>query len=184
MSRTRATRIAARIGQFLAIVFVFLGFFYNFWLVFIGLFIYLGAGGEAAYEATRNLLAGNRVQDVLMTRITALTPNDNLEKAVQLLLDGQEQDFLVVSGEHAEGVLTRKELIHGLSAFGKSTLISDIMRRDFITLSPDMHLDEVYSLMVTNSSTVCPVEENGKLIGMVNKENISELIMVQQAIHS
>ncbi|MBX3295719.1 MAG: hypothetical protein KF762_08400 [Acidobacteria bacterium] len=47
IDRAGATRVAAGIGQFLAIVFVFLGFFYNFWL---GLFVFLGAGGEAARE--------------------------------------------------------------------------------------------------------------------------------------
>jgi Zn-dependent protease/predicted transcriptional regulator len=181
MKRARATRIAAVIGQFLAIVFVFLGFFYNFWLVFIGLFVYLGAGSEAAYESMRNMLAGNTVQSVLMTRFTALSPEDNLEKAVHLLLEGQEQDFLVVSEGQVQGVLTRKELIHGLSAFGKSAPISNIMREDFISLTPHMNLQEVYSLMITNNCTVYPVQENGKLLGMVNKENINELIMVQQA---
>ncbi|MCB1025649.1 MAG: site-2 protease family protein, partial [Acidobacteria bacterium] len=33
LNRTKATQIAAGVGQFLAIMFVFLGFFYNFWLV-------------------------------------------------------------------------------------------------------------------------------------------------------
>ncbi|HNN00722.1 MAG TPA: site-2 protease family protein, partial [Turneriella sp.] len=42
--RTRATQIAANLGQVIAIGFVFVGLFYNIWLVFIGIFIYLGAG--------------------------------------------------------------------------------------------------------------------------------------------
>lgn len=54
----RATRIAATVGQFLATAFAFFGFFYNFWLVFIGLFIYLGAGSEAVYESTKSALSG------------------------------------------------------------------------------------------------------------------------------
>lgn len=183
MNRTKATRVAAVIGQFLAIVFVFFGFFYNFWLVFIGLFIYLGAGGEAAYEATKNLLAGFNVGHVLMTRFTTLSPDDNLEKAVQLLLDGHEQNFLITANEKVQGVLTRKELIHGLFVFGKRSLISNSMRKDFITLTTDMNLQDVYTKMMTNSCTTYPVQENGALVGMVDKENISELILVQQAMH-
>lgn len=183
MDRTKATRIAAGIGQFLAMLFVFFGFFYNFWLVFIGLFIYLGAGGEAAFETTRNLLTGLQVRDALMTRFTALSPDDSLEKAVQVLLDGQEQDFLVTSNNQVQGVLTRKELIYGLSAYGKSSVISNIMRKDFITLIPDMNLQVVYQKMIAGGCTIYPVQENGILAGLVDKENINEMILIKQAIH-
>lgn len=72
--RSRATRIAASIGQFLAILFVFLGLFSNIWLVFIGIFIYLGAGAEAAHESTRSVLAGHTVRDVLMKQFPRLHP--------------------------------------------------------------------------------------------------------------
>lgn len=184
ISRIEATRVAALIGQILAVIFVFFGFFYNFWLVFIGLFIYLGAGTEAAFETTKNVLAGFKVRDVLMRRFTPLSPGDNIEKAVQILLDGQEHDFLVTINEEVKGVLTRKELIHGLSSFGQSAPISGIMRTDFTILTPDMNLQEVYMKMLANDATVCPVLENGRLLGMVDKDNISELILVQQAIHN
>lgn len=182
MNRAKATKIAARIGQFLAIVFVFLGFFYNFWLVFIGLFIYLGAGGEAAYESARSLLNGFTVRDALMTRFTTLLPTDELEKAARILLDGQEQEFLIADQEFVMGVLTRKELIRGLSQFGKNSPIANIMRKDFLTVSPDTNLHEVYTAMMNGYGTVYPVIENGRLVGMVDKENISELILIKQAV--
>ena len=182
MDRAKATRIAAGVGQFLAMVLVFLGFFYNFWLVFIGLFIYLGAGSEATFEATHSILAGYDVRKVLMTRFTTLLPGDSLEKAVQILLDGKEQDFLVATDGQVQGVLSRKELIQGLSAFGKSSPVMNSMRTDFTMLSPDMSLQDVYSKMMTKGYKVYPVQENGKLLGMVDKENISELILVQQAL--
>src|SRR5260221_14279769 len=82
MNKSTATRIAALLGQFLAILFVFFGFFYNFWLVFIGLFIFLGAGGEAAFERTKTALAGLRVKDALMHRFTVLKPEATLSEAV------------------------------------------------------------------------------------------------------
>lgn len=182
MDRAKATRIAAGVGQFLAILLVFLGFFYNFWLVFIGLFIYLGAGSEATYEATHSILAGYDVRKVLMTRFTTLLPGDSLEKAVQILLDGKEQDFIVATDGQVKGMLSRKELIQGLSAFGKSSPVMNSMRTDFTMLSPDMSLQDVYSKMMAKGHKVYPVQENGKLVGMVDKENISELILVQQAL--
>jgi Zn-dependent protease/predicted transcriptional regulator len=183
MDRTRATRIAAVIGQVLAAVFVFFGIFYNLLLVFIGLFIYFGAGAEASYETTKNLLSGFRVADVLIKKFTTLSPDDSLDKAVQLLLGGQEQEFLVTKNEDVMGILTRKQLIYGLSALGKSASIADVMQKDFLTLSPEMNLQDVYMKMLTNVCNVYPVKENDHLIGIVDKENVSELILVQQATH-
>lgn len=46
--RYKATNIAVRIGQLLAIGLILFGLSGNIWLVFIGVFIYLGAGAEEA----------------------------------------------------------------------------------------------------------------------------------------
>lgn len=181
MDRSQATRVAAAIGRFFAMIFVIVGIFYNFWLAFIGLFIYLGAGYEAAYETTKTLLSGFRVVDVLIRRFTTLSPQDSLDKAVQVLLEGQEQEFLVTTNEDVHGILTRKQLLRGLADLGRSASISNIMQKDFLTLSPEMNLQDVYAKMLTNAINVYPVKDNGKLIGIVDKENVSELILVQQA---
>lgn len=182
MNRSKATRIAATVGQFLAIGFVFFGFFYNFWLVFIGLFIYLGAGSEAAYESTKSALSRYTAKDVLMKQFTCLRPEETLEKVVQLLLNGQEKEFVVAENDKLLGVLTRVELIKGLSEYGKASTVSNVMRKDCIVLHPDMPLHEVYQNLMTNSCAVAPVLDNGGLIGIVDKENIDEFLLIERAL--
>lgn len=183
MDHAKATRIAAVIGQVLAAVFVFFGFLYNIWLVFIGLFIYFGAGTESAYETTKKLLSGFTVADVLIKKFTTLSPDDSLDRAAHVLLEGQEQEFLVTMNEDVIGILTRKQLIYGLSTLGKSASIANVMQKDFITLSPEMDLQDVYTTMLTNVYNVYPVKENSRLIGIIDKDNVTELILVQQATH-
>ena len=180
--RAKATRIAAGIGQFLAIVFVFLGIFYNVWLVLIGIFIYLGAGAEAAFETTKSAMKGIKVSDVLMHKFTLIKQSDSLEKIVSILLDGQEHEFLVEKDDAITGILTRKELIAGLSEHGKSAPVGQVMIKDFVSIKPNMPLEEVYQEMMTKGFTVAPVIDNGKLIGVLNKENIDELLLVKQAL--
>ena len=184
LDRTKATQIAANIGQLLAIAFVFIGFFYNFWLVIIGFFIYIGAGSEASYESIKAGLAGHTVKDVVMRQFSRLYSDETLEKAVQLLLNSHEQEFVVVENDEVVGILTRKELVKGLSEHGKAYPVAQAMSRKYLILTPDMPLQEVYHKMMSEGCSVGPVMENGKFIGIVDKNNIDELMMVESALKS
>ncbi len=53
-----ATKVAARIGQGLAVVFAFLGLMGNPLLILIAAFIFLAAAGEAGYVQVRELTRG------------------------------------------------------------------------------------------------------------------------------
>ena len=67
MGRRRATAIAANVGQGMAIFFGLVGFFYNPFLVFIAIFVYLGAQAEAGLVEMQSALGTLRVRDA-MTR--------------------------------------------------------------------------------------------------------------------
>ena len=96
----------------------------NIWLVFIGVFIYLGAGAEGNYESTRSALSKYKVQDAIMHQFTPLQSTDTIGTAVRLLLDGQEKEFIVFENEQVVGTLTRNEMIQGLGHFGKEANLS------------------------------------------------------------
>lgn len=182
MGRVRATNVAARIGQLLAIGFVFAGFYGNFFLIFIGIFVFLGAGGEANHENTKALLTGYLVGDVLMTKYIRVTPHDTLGDVTQILLDGQDQEFLVEEEGNIVGVLTPKSLLKGLSEHGKEAPVTKAMQRDFLTLRTDMPLMEVYQTMLAQNYSIGPVYEAGRLVGILDRENINERIMIDQAL--
>lgn len=182
LDRGKATKIAASLGQVLAIVFIFFAFFGNIWLMFIGIFIYLGAGSEAAYEAEKSALSGLTVKDAMMTRYTILSPDDTLIKAVHHLLEGQDKEFLVGDGDNVAGVLTRKGIIKGMAQHGQQASLTKAMNKQFLMLRPKMDLQETYNTMMANNCTVNPVYENDQLIGVIDKENIMELIMVRDAL--
>ena len=179
--RAKATQIAARIGQVLAICFVFIGLYSNVWLVFIGIFIYLGAGTEANYEGTHSILAKYKVRDALMHRHTVLQSHQTLREAIQLLLDGQEKEFLVAAEGNVMGAITRDELIAGLHRAGMDSPLADIANRGLLHLHPDQPLEEVFLQMSNQKLEICPVYEEGALIGVLNRENVIELLMIARA---
>jgi Zn-dependent protease len=66
LKRHIATKIAARIGQFIAVGFIFLGFYSNPFLIFIGLFVIVSAQMETQHAASKFILKGFKVRDILM----------------------------------------------------------------------------------------------------------------------
>ena len=182
MDRSLATRIAASLGQFLAIVFVFLGFFYNFWLVFIGLFIYLGAGGEAAFEQTRSALSGLRVKDALMRRFTVLSLDATLNEAVDALLNSQEKEFIVVDSGKPVGLLTRDEIVKGLAEIGKTAPVSSFMKKDFLIVDPQTELNQFFQQVTESGQKVALVMERDSFLGLIDVENLEEILMIRKAL--
>ncbi len=182
MDRIRATRIAAGLGQFLAIVFVFLGFFYNFWLVFIGLFIYLGASGEAVYEQTKSSLKGLTIKDALMRRFSVIRPNESLKRAVDLLLNSQETEFVIADGDRAVGLLTKDQIIKGLAEAGVDAQVSAYMSKDYLVVRPDSKLSDFYRQVDEKGKSLALVMDDEGFLGLIDSQNIEEKLLVQQAL--
>jgi len=181
LERTTATRIAASIGQLLAIGFVFVGLLYNPVLIFIGIFIFLGAQAEASYTQTQSLLHGSTVGDVVMHNFNTLDVTDTIQTAVTMLLDGQATDFLVLNENSVAGTLSRNQMIKALSEQGDQTPVGSVMQSDIPTLSSDMPLEKAYQLFQQERYPLLPVLDNDKIIGIVDLENVHEFIMVKGA---
>lgn len=181
-NRKTATNIAARIGQIIAVVFVILGLMYNPWLVFIALFIFLGAGTEAAYESARASLEHHKVSEVLMHTYTRLSPQQTIEEVVEVLLDTQEKDFVVMEGENVVGTLSDRQMMIGLAKLGKQTTVAQVMNKDVIEFDLETALVDVYKQIMTVPSSVFPISQNGRFIGIVNRDNINEFIQIQDAM--
>ena len=129
MDRVSATQIASSIGKTLAIVFIFLGFFYDFWLVFIGLFVYLGAGAEAVQEQNKVAFKGVKVKNAMMKKFPSFAETEPLESVVKHLLKTQDKEFLIfdINFTRVVGVLTQAEILNGIQTYGADTLISEVM---------------------------------------------------------
>jgi Zn-dependent protease/predicted transcriptional regulator len=176
-----ATRIAASIGQVLSIGFVIIGFFYNPFLILIGIFIYLGAQAEADYTQAKSFLRGYKVRDVVMHQYNKLEASEPLSRAIDLLLNGQGKDFLVVQDGEVAGTLNRNEIIKALTEAGKDASVGSVMNTDINYIDAKTPLEELYGQSKANNASLMPVVENGQLVGVLDSENILEFIMVKEA---
>lgn len=182
LGRRRATTIAANVGQGMAILFGIVGFFYNPFLIFIGIFVFLGAQAEAGMVEMQSALAGLRVRDAMMTRFRTLAAQDPLAKAVQELLAGSQQDFPVLENDQPVGILRRNDLVKALSEGRREAVVTEAMSRDCETVDESAPLRGVVEAMQARQCTTMPVVAGGRMVGLLTLENISEMIMVNAAM--
>src|SRR5437773_4278266 len=123
LSYTRATQIAASIGQGCAFIFGFIGLFGNPLLLFIALFVYMGASQEAALAQLKDISRSFPVSSAMVREFHSLPQNATLQEAVDALLATSQHDFPVIDESGAvAGVLTRHDLIAALDR--KSTRLN------------------------------------------------------------
>ena len=180
MDYVRATRVAATVGQAMAVVFGFIGLLANPFLVFIALFVWMGAAGEAATVQLRASVDSVPVQRAMITDFHSLAPDDPLSRAVDHVLTGFQEDFPVVEGGRVAGVLTRADLLKALAERGVHARVGDVMQRDFETADPRDMLDGVLNRLYQRQ--MLPVLSSGRLVGLLTRANLGELLMVEDAL--
>jgi Zn-dependent protease/CBS domain-containing protein len=182
MSYESATRAAASVGQMMAFCFAFVGLFSNPMLLFIALFVYMGAEAEAQSVQVQSAFQGLPVGRVMVTRFASLDPDDTLGRAVQLLLSSSQQDFPVMRDGHLVGLLTRRDLMSALHERGPAAPVSSAMRGDVAPVDASAPLEEIFQRMQREDLPVVPVMEAGHLVGLITMENIAEFLMVSAAL--
>ncbi len=179
----RATQIAASVGQSMALVFAFVGFFTNPFLMFIALFVWIGAAQEASMVTMKSALGGMPVRRAMMTDFRTLRPGDSLQRAIELILATPQQDFPVVDDSRVLGILTSRDLMVALQQRGPDTLVGDVMRRDFLSLDVNDMLDAALArIHAAECCMTAPVIQRDALVGLLTAENVSELLLIVSAL--
>jgi len=183
MEPVRATRIAANIGKIMAVLFIGLAFYTRSpILALIAVFVWFGAGGEAAAMEARIAMSDAPVARAMLTRFQVVSPSDPLSRAAQLIISGSQTDFPVVASDgKVVGVLTRPDLFAALTRDGEFALVEQAMQREFITLEATESLEEALPRLSESPAPLAPVVSHGRMVGILTLENASEYISIQQA---
>lgn len=183
MDYVSATEAAARAGQGMAILFGIIGIMTMHWvLLFIAIFVYLGAQAEAHMVQVRFAVRNVPVTSAMVTDFQVLSEHDTLDVAVQALLAGSQQDFPVMDGDRLVGVLRRQDLITTLAEKGKMTPVSEIMQRDCRTIDETAMLEDVIEPMQAGPCPMLPVMRGDQLVGILTLENVGEWLMIRSAL--
>jgi stage IV sporulation protein FB len=185
MEYTRATQIAATVGQALAMIFGIIGAFnWNPLWVLLAIFVYMGAESEASFVQMRYATAGLPVSSAMVTRFDTLNSRATLDEAVDALLGTSQHEFPVLDDNGGfAGLLTKHDLLVALRKSGPATFVTEVMIRDLPTILPTMSFERAFTLIQQANAPALPVvDNNGRLVGLFTTENVGELVMIHSAL--
>jgi len=177
-----ATQVAAKVGQAMAIAFALIGLLLGWWLLlFVAIFVFLGAQAEASATQTRDAFAGVPVGRAMVTRFTALPSDATLADAARELLAGTQPDFPVVEGEGVVGIVAQSDLVRALAGGEPGSPVTEVMRTDCLRVHADDMLDHVVERMQQSECPIALVMDDRELVGILTQDNLTEFLMLQQA---
>jgi len=179
---SRATQIAASIGQGMALLFGLIGIFGNPFLLFIAFFVWIGAAQEAGMTQVRHAFDGIPVRNAMITDFKTLDPGDRLSRAVELILAGSQQDFPVTRNGDVVGILERKKLMKALAQVGQDARVEEVMETGFQTVEATDMLQSAMERLQTCNCKIMPVVTDQGLSGVLNMENIGEFMTIHAAL--
>lgn len=166
-----ATRRAVSISSAIAMVLVFAGLFSDAWLTMVGVIIFSAAQLEERALVFQSVLENVRLEEVMLTDFATLSPADTLEDALDKAVHSLQDDFPVVRGSDMVGVISRQRILDALRAEGNG-YVQAVMNKIFDVSVRNDSLGSAFRKLTARSSSIIPVVEDERLIGIVTLQNL------------
>ena len=177
MDRVRATRIAATVGKVFAGIFVLVAFMRgNPMLALVGVFVYFGAAAEMNMVATQRALQGVRVRDVMRTRYWSMPHDATVQQAATELLAGGDHVVVILRNGSFDRVIKRSAIIQAVQQGNQGQPLDTLEATVPDAVLPNVDMKSVHEKLATGEWPLLPVIENGRLIGVLEQDNLAEYV--------
>jgi Zn-dependent protease/CBS domain-containing protein len=175
----QATQRAVRIGHVFSILMIMVGMILSsgaerwsgYWLMMIGLFLFLGAQLEERSAVFQSVLQSVRLEEVMLTDFATLSPADTLEDALEKAVHTLQDDFPVVRGSDMVGVVSRQKILEALRAEGNG-YVQAVMNRIFEVAAKQESLASAFRKLSARNLSIIPVVDDQHLVGIVTLQNL------------
>jgi len=188
-----ASLVAANLGRFIAYLFIFLGvwqmfsgnFMNGIWIAFIGWFMESAARGQVQQLALRTMLAGHTVSQAMNRQYTAIPDDTTLQRLVDdHILGSGRRSFVVKRSNEAVGLLT----LHHVKEVPRSKWPTTTSAQAMIPIEqtkrvqPDAELQTALEEMSSDGVNQLPVMVDGKIQGMLSREDVITYLRTLQEL--
>jgi len=179
----RATRIASRVGQFMAVLFILFGIFLifrgiwlnGFWFIFIGWFLHSAAVRGYRQVIVREMLMDLKAEDLMTREFEAIPRNLTIQQLVEEhVLKKRERTFIVVDDGEFQGIICVDDIKDiprnrwELTSVGEAMIPKDRLE----PLSPKDDGNKVLARLNAENVHELPVIDRGELIGILCQSDV------------
>lgn len=126
----------------------FVGLLYNPLLIFLAIFVYLGATAEAQDTQLRDVAAGIPARDAMVTSFVALPESATIADAASTLLATMQHGFPVADARGGQkGLVTRGDIIRANREKSPDASVPESMRTDIPIISDRSFVEGAFRLM-------------------------------------
>jgi Zn-dependent protease len=181
LGQATATRIAATIGQGFALFLGFAGLFGHPMLLFIAIFVYMAAAGEAQMTTMAEAARGLPAVDAMEHRIATLNRGSTVGEAVDVLLATSQDDFPVVDAAgRPAGLLSRAEIVEALRVSDANAPVAPFAKKEVATIGAHETIDAALPIL-NAGDPVGVVDAEGRLVGLLTRQSLAEIMMIRDA---
>ncbi len=191
----RATRWASNAGRGISFLFIFGGiwlifqgpewWFNGLWLAFIGWFLGNAAVGSYRQLTLQQMLQGHEVNEAMTGSCITIQQNITLDELVsEHILPTGNQCFVVTDRGNIQGLITLKEIKEIPRVKWATKRVSEVMTpvSELKQVSPNEDLARVMKILTEEEVNQLPVIEDGKIIGMISRENMLAFINLRDKL--
>jgi Zn-dependent protease len=183
LGRPKATKIAAWLGQVIALMLVGAGIWgSDYMLSLLGIFVIYAARAENDNVQTEDLLSRYKARDVLRPHFTRLRSNDWMLTAIETLRHGLERHFLVFDvNDRLVGMVEEEDIVRAMRKPDVTTEISQYAQRAQVVQLEDS-LVKVSSLIRQQGFGIVGVaDESGALLGVIDEAGMAYFVRMEEA---
>lgn len=175
LDMSKATMWATRIGKLFAILFALYGVYTNnFILTLVAVFLWLGGHAENRATQLREKVKSLPLSQIMRRQFYVASPTEPLQSLLQRAEQYRQADFPVGDSFHIQGVVSYKSMQQALNQNAQAA-VSDCEISKVLTVNVDCSIQALVSQLKTNPHKMVAVEEHGKVVGLVDMQQVLQL---------
>jgi Zn-dependent protease len=183
MGLVRATQTAATIGKVFAGIFVVLSFFtFNFFLMIIAFFVYIGAEAEARQVLAKSVLGEIRAQSLVEPAPAALDPSASAEEAAERMMRERALALLVETDGEGPAVVSLDDLLK-VPLEQRSRVPVAAIARPAPAVDARASVWDALRVMSERQLPMVPVvADGGQLVGVLQHDDVARALRLHELV--